>query len=121
MGQKTIHRVAGEAQTAGAVAVTVASALVPTGCGVRAVAHCVGREIATGATHVSGRVAAAKDVAGALSAVGAVADLVAPIADAALATAAVTIDISGNTVRLRATGVLATNIEWFGELTLYIN
>jgi hypothetical protein len=59
-------------------------------------------------------------ISGNLSGLGnAAVNIVAPQGSAALTTAAVTIDASSNSIRLRVTGVAGKTIEWTGFLELF--
>jgi hypothetical protein len=58
---------------------------------------------------------------GSASIVGSVLNLITPILSVSLATATVTIDTSGSDIRLRATGVAATTIEWQFEWEIITN
>lgn len=55
------------------------------------------------------------------SIVGSAIAVITPILSVTLATATLTIDVSGNDVRIRATGVTATTIEWMYQWSILNN
>lgn len=128
--RKIIHQVTDTAQTVGAVAVTVASfdlasagvspdGLASDNCAVDVETLLLGR---TSAGDMARRrfTRGAKRQAGALAALGAVTDLVVLAADAALALVGSDLDVSGDAVRCRATGVAGQTVDWFARMTITI-
>lgn len=109
----------GSSSTVGALATTVASFDVTLNASQLVEASCIGRTSA-GNTTVHRKVAAVKDVAGTVTIVGSVINDV-DVSDAALAGVAVTLDVSGTTLRLRATGVAAQTITWVGDISVKVN
>jgi hypothetical protein len=76
----------------------------------------------SGTNHLGGELLATfKRNSGTLAIVGAAAGIGTLQADAALATASVSIDASGNIIRVRVTGVAATTIDWSGNLQMWFN
>lgn len=129
-----IHWVNGTASTAGATAATVASfdlssaGASPTGvafdnCSVEVEATLTGYVTSGTAGAIATRklTRAVKRVSGTVSTVGALTNLTALLSDAALALVALDIDVSGNVIRLRATGVAGETITWFGDMKIRIN
>jgi len=121
MAAKIIHRVAGAVSTVGAATEVMALTPIPTGCAFFAAGRLIGRDTTSGAIVAAQKFTGGKDVAGVKSLVGSVLDSIAPQADASLVTASATFGINGSNLELRATGVVGRTIEWFGELTIYIN
>lgn len=121
MSQKIIHRISGLVETIGAVTEVVCLTPIPADSTFSAEATVTGRDTVSGDSVISKRTAGGKNLAGVAVITGAVLDAVAQQNDAALATASVTLAINGTNLELRATGVLAKTIEWFGELIIHIN
>lgn len=130
--RKIIHWVQGQAQTVGAVTVTVASFdlasaatapdnLVSDNCGIRIEANIQGHD--AGSNDTGGKTLARgfKRIAGTVSATDAAAiAVVTNTLPGNLATATFDIDFSGTVIRLRATGVAARTIDWFGDIVIRI-
>lgn len=122
MSLRTIDWVSNVVTTTDATPTTLASVVVPTGCAASFVAEITGRNTATGATVVAARRVGAKNVGGVVSLVGTVLSVMDSV-DAALATVLITmdLDVSGTSVCVRATGLIATSIEWFVDIRVRLN
>lgn len=107
-------------QTTNATTATLASFTVPTDAGVAMEVTCIAKT-AAGDVAKFVKSALAKDIAGTLTLEGTVLSVIADILSTALLTATLTMDVSGTTARLRATGVAATNIDWQFEWRLIVN
>lgn len=118
--QATPHRVVGVGTTTGAQTVVLCSYAPPSGCAVRVKAEVVGRETTTGDAAGFSKAALMKTPGGVLAGVGSVLDAVTPSLDTALATATATIAVNGSAIELRATGLLGQNVEWTGELIVWM-
>lgn len=106
--------------TDAATTTTVATFTVPTGTSIRARAIVIGRSAAN--VSISREIAmTAADVAGTLAQDGTT-DVTLPInGNATLAaTATITMDVSGNTIRVRVTGLIATTINWYARVDVFI-
>jgi hypothetical protein len=115
---------AGDAQTIGATTVTVcASDVIPDSSTVTLEVSLQGREATSGDIASTTFLMRARRVAGTLSLVGVETVLVsfALGSDAAINTATAVIDVSANTLRVRATGVAATVIDWAADMKVRIN
>jgi hypothetical protein len=112
------------AVTSGATTVTVcASSVIPDNSIAQVEVLIRGRETTTGELASSKFILQAKRVSGILSLVGSQADLQ-PFtlgSDAALLSASATLDISANTLRVRATGVTGKDISWSADMRVKIN
>jgi hypothetical protein len=127
MAQRILIPVSGVAQTTdAATAVTVASFDLSStafgaawnNCVVSARAHVCGRQSTNSA--VGQLMAGFSRNSGTLAQIGSAVAIGSLLADAALATVAVNIDSSGNLIRLRVNGVVATTIDWGGWMELWI-
>lgn len=124
MSVRAIDWKTGVVSTTGATTVTVCqSDVIPDGSVVTVKYVLNGRETTTGDIASANGEMRFKRVAGILTAVGALVQLttIALGSDAALLAAVVAVDASGTNIRLRATGVAALTVEWFGSLRIYIN
>lgn len=132
MPRKIIHWVQGQAQTVGAIAVTVASfdladaaaspdSQASNGCGIRVEANVQGHD--AGSNDTGGKTLARgfKRIAGTVTATdAAVLAVVTNTLPGNLATATFDVDFSGSIIRLRATGVAGRTIDWFGDMVIRI-
>ncbi len=117
MTAKVFHQVVGSVSTSGAVTSTASSYTVPSAVTVRADARITGR--ATTGDSITLEVGAlVKNVSGTVSLVGAAFAIGVTQADAAITTATATIDVSGNDLRVRVTGVALIDIDWQTHLQL---
>jgi hypothetical protein len=109
--------------TDAATAATVCAYTVPTNSNVMMEIVLVGKDSGTGDVATAKAEHRAKRAGGSPSLVGSVVNLVtfALGSDASLSTCVLTIDIYGNDVRIRVNGVIATTIEWFGSVIIYVN
>lgn len=120
---RRIHSVAGgPVTTSGAVTNTIAScdmaALGVSGAVIHVEGVLIGKEAAPAG--VTLRVSRAfHRVGGVLTALGNVANIAAPAGSASLLTSAGVLDLSGDLIRLRATGVAALDIEWTGYIDIW--
>lgn len=117
---KIIDRIAGTGQTIGTASVTLATYTLPTDAVIIAEGYACGRTSAGNSVAFKLSSSAKRVASAASAAIGSVANLLG-VADAAVATATVTITTSGNNVILQATGTLAQTIDWFGELIVWVN
>lgn len=118
---RKILRVTGTAQTTDALtAATVVSYTLPTNTVVGVDAHIVGKDTANNSVYAVVVSAATRSGAGA-SQIGSPISLFTAIASAGLSGSVITIDVSGNDIRVRVNGVLATTIDWLAELTIWEN
>lgn len=108
----------GTVHTSGATTATVATWTVPSGHSVRAKAIVVARE-ANGDSLSGERQATFLDLSGTLSLAGSVDTTLPLVGTAGLLTAALTLDASANTIRVRATGVAVKEIDWWAWLETY--
>lgn len=120
MSLRIIDWVSNVVVTTDATPTTIATFNVPAGCAASFVAEITGRNTATGATVVAARRVGAKNVGGVVSLVGTVLSVMDSV-DTALATVLITMDVSGTSVRVRATGLIATSIEWFVDIRVRLN
>lgn len=121
---KIIDIASGTANTTDGVTVTtVCTFTVPLNSNIMLSASLVGKETTTGDIATAKVDHRAKRAGGGASMVGSAVDQVtfAAGSDAALNASVITIDVSGNDVRLRVTGVAATTIDWFGTLIVHVN
>jgi hypothetical protein len=131
MTQRISHVVRGNVQTTDAATATIvvsydlsSAAASPSGvawdgCSVNA--RCVISGKQAGNTVAGEVLAVFRRTAGTLAQVGAAAGIGTLFSDAALANSTVTIDASGNLIRVRVTGVVATTIDWSAFLYLWSN
>lgn len=121
MATYQLSKATGTVQTTDAVTTTtVATFTVPTGSSVRCRIIVVGRSAAN--VSISREVAiSASDASGTLLQDGTT-DVTLPInGNATLAaTATITADCSGNTVRVRVTGLVATTINWYAWVEAFV-
>lgn len=132
MSRKIIHWVTGQAQTVGAVAVTVVSFdladanaspdnTVSNNCAVQIEASIVGKDAASNDVGHKQLARGFKRIAGVLSTTDAtVITAVNGLLQGQLATAAFDLDVSGTIIRLRVTGVATRTIDWFGDIRIRI-
>lgn len=128
MSQRIIDWKSGVATTVNASVVTVtATDVIPDGTTVTLDIFLQGRETTSltnfgeiASTHF---IVQATRIAGVLSLVGTPTVVVsfAQGSNAALAGASAAVDVSANTLRLRATGVVGFTLEWFGDMRPRIN
>lgn len=124
MSRRVIDWKAGVATTVGAAsAILCETDDLPDGAGATFEIHLQGRELATGDVATAVFQHRARRVAGVLSLVGNLTALLgfAAGSDAALAACAAALLVVGQRVRLQATGVVLTNVEWFGDMRIRIN
>lgn len=124
MSLRIIDWKSGVATTAGAATSTICdSDVIPTNATVTVSVYLQGRETTTGAMASTSFEARGARVAGSLALVGSAIALVTMAAgsDAALATAAASVVLNGNALRLQVVGVAATNVEWFGDMRVRVN
>lgn len=115
MTAKIFHQVVGSASTSGAVTATVCSYTLPAATTVRLQARVTARS-STGDSATMSSGGLAKTVAGVSTVVGSVFSIGTAQSDASLATATMTLDISGSDARVRVTGVALVDIDWQGIL-----
>lgn len=116
---RTYDCVISTVDTTDATVTTLLTITVPTGAGV-VVSATVSAKTATPGIGAYTLVGGFKNVAGTVSQVGAaVASLL--VRDAALVTATAVFDVTGATIRIRVTGVIATNITWLGVADCHVN
>ncbi len=121
---KIIDTISGTTTTTdAATASTVCTFTVPENSNVLIEASLVGKDTGTGDIATAKTEHRAKRGGGGASLVGSAVDLVTFTlgSDAGLSTCAITIDASGNDIRLRVNGVAATTIDWLGHLVIYVN
>lgn len=121
MSQNTIDQVRGTIITTDGTQTTLASWTVPEDSSVAIQANIIARNTSTGAIAAFYKFSGGKNVGGVVSLVGSILDVVSAIKDLAMLTASCTFDTSGTDIRVRVTGIAATNIEWMVSLTAYNN
>jgi hypothetical protein len=134
MAKKIIHWVTGVVGISGAGTDTIVdidlnqAASWPNGvtqdnCSLLIDASWVGRNTsgAVGATGAGKVYASAKRVSGTVTVVSAIPSTLGLTSEAGVAGVSATIDSSGTTVRLRMTGIAANDIEFFGDMRIYVN
>lgn len=135
MSGRVVERKVGVATTSGAVAVTVcsssdATALSLLASAFRVEARLVGRQtsgVGSGSSISFYKGTAGQTIAGVTNVLDTIGTLLSTLpmvldgSSATLVTATAAIDVSGNAIRLRATGVAAIDMEWFGELKIWLN
>lgn len=121
MVSQLIDRIQGSAQTVGIQTVTIATYTLPSSVAVMCTAKVVGKDTTTFDGVIAQVMGAANKAAGGAALVGTVQNLVTAQISAALSGAVVTMDVSGNDVRVRATGVLNKTVDWYANLEIMIN
>lgn len=122
MAQRIIQKIQSvQSTTDAATTTTIGSFTVPSNGSYHIEARVTGRNTANGDT-VSAVVAGRfKRVSGTLSIIGTILSISALGGDAGLTTCVVSIDTNSDDIRVRATGVIATTIEWFTDMQIWIN
>lgn len=122
MALKTIDRIQGTVSTTdAATTTTVVSYTVAGNAAFHAEAVVIGRNTSNGDMTSARLVAKLSRVSGTLSGIGSVLSVVTLGGAVGLATCTATIDVSGDTIRVRVTGVVATTIEWYSDMIIHGN
>lgn len=124
MSQRINDWKTGVVTTASNVAVgIVTSDTIPDGSTAEVEMSLVGRNTATGEGARCRATTTVKRVGGVLSAVGSLVELVtfAAASEGTLVGCVPSFAVVGNTIQGRVAGILATNIEWFGNMWIRIN
>ena len=121
-GQKVYPIISGAVETTDATVTTLMSYTVSSNCVGEFEAKVTWRDNTSGEIGQARKVARFKRVAGVLSVVGSLTDIIAVTLDGTnLLTSTFTIDVSGDDVRVRVTGVAARTIHWQGRSDAIIN
>ncbi len=121
MTSNIIDSASGVATTTGLQTITVTDYTVMDDSAALVQVEITGQNLTTGATCGAIITSVIKKIgSGDVEIVGSVLNILPITGDLALITAAVTIDVSGDKIRARATGVLLENIEWYANLHIQL-
>lgn len=121
MSQRILDQVNNVLTTADATQTTTLTYAIPSGASFYAEIVAVGRNTSTGDTVVAKKAQGGRNVAGTVTLISSIVNIVTLAADVSLSTAAFTMVASSGNLLVKVTGVVATNIEWFTQLTISIN
>jgi hypothetical protein len=121
MALKTLERTVQTAQTSGTTTTTIATFSIPATATCIAQASVIGRDASGNSVITRQLVAAKRQGGGAGALVGSVVQLVSTLTDIALTGTTVTMDVNGNDIRVRATGILGSTIDWETDLEVQLS
>ena len=117
---RTISRKSGIVTTTDGTQTVLLSFPIPTGAVCSIDANVVARSSTGDGARVE-KTQTFRNVGGTITAIGALLDIVALVTDVSLIGVAVTMAVNGTSVEVKVTGLIATTIDWFTEITAYIN
>lgn len=121
MSQRTQDQVNNVLTTTDATLTAAITYTIPSGSAGYVEATVIGRKISDSSTVVNKKCQAVKNVGGTASLIGSVGTILTLAADVSLSSSVVAIAVSSGNVLVNITGVAATTIEWFVELTVNLN
>ncbi len=121
MPSNSIENISGVANTSGAQTVVIAEFELPDDSVGLITAAVTGQNLSSGASCAMEKMGIIKKIgSGDAEVVGSLLNILPATGDLALILSSITIDTSGNKVRVKATGVLLQDIEWYGTMKIQL-